>query len=496
MNTKSNTDETFEHILKRLGSDIQTKLFGSYNASSSSGNDVIKKRKATLISHGNEALRILKSKRAQIGNKESPYIRAALVIEYLARNVRNNDYFPTSIQTATLLDIIGSKKKIKKKDLEQMQRLLEAYLDKTAIHVKITTRPDRGGSSSGTLNAKSARSLRKRNVDGSAAVASSSNNQSTEASSAAELAPTGLIQELCIKLGPLIPDSDFVLKYTTRLFDALVTNVSRSSSNNNKDKNSNRQRERDWLRKDMVRYLECYEAACFYLAVKESEGANYNEVLKKKASAKISMKNQQKKNNDVGGGRKREVGVKNNNHNNNNNKGDDNENSDGDEDDDDTDDDRPMNEMDVVMAACLSESTFKTVLDHVRKYAQDIVISLDDTTDNQKKASAKRKKTSNADKKGTAVSNGYGGRSVIVERSISSRNSSRFQSTNSKKKNNVEFEQWKQSILDATVAKMQQNHMNESRDNTNITREEALKYAAEEVVRDLHKKNRISQSNK
>src|SRR5210317_917845 len=115
MNTKSNTDETFEHILKRLGSDIQTKLFGSYNASSSSSSgNTIKKRKATLISHGNEALRILKSKRAQIGNKESPYIRAALVIEYLVRNVRNNDYFPTSIQTTTLLDIIGSKKKIKK----------------------------------------------------------------------------------------------------------------------------------------------------------------------------------------------------------------------------------------------------------------------------------------------------------------------------------------------------------------------------------------------
>ena len=487
MNTKSNTDETFEHILKRLGSDIQTKLFGSYNASSSSsGNDTIKKRKATLISHGNEALRILKSKRAQIGNKESSYIRAALVIEYLVRNVRNNDYFPTSIQTTTLLDIIGSTKKIKKKDLEQMQTLLGSYLDGTSLHVKITT--GGGSSSSGTLNSKSARSLRKRNIDGSAAV-SSSNNQSTEASSAAELAPTGLIQELCIKLGPLIPDSDFVLKYSKRLFNALVTNVSRS--NNNKDKNSNRQRERDWLRKDMVRFLECYEGACFYLAVKESEGANYNEVLKKKASAKISMKNQQKKNNDAGG-RRRDVGVKNNNH--NNNKGDDNENSDVDEDDDDTDDDRAMNEMDVVMAACLSESTFKTVLDHVRKYAQDIVISLDGTTDNQKRAAAKRKKTSNADKKGTAVSNEYGGRSVIVERSISSGTSSTRQSANSKKKNNVEFEQWKQSILDATVAKMQQSH--EKGDNNNISREEALKYAAEEVVRDLQKKNCISQSNK
>ena len=478
MNTKSNTDETFEHILKRLGSDVQTKLFGSYNASSSSSgnNDIIKKRKLTLISHGNEALRILKSKRAQIGNKESPYIRAALVIEYLVRNVRNNDYVPTSIQTTTILDIIGSKKKIKKKDLEQMQTLLGSYLNGTSLHVKITTRPGSGSSSSsGTLNAKSARSLRKRNIDGSAAVSSSSNNQSTEASSAAELAPTGLIQELCIKLGPLIPDSDFVLKYSTRLFDALVTNVSRS--NNNKDKNSNRQREREWLRKDMVRFLECYEAACFFLAVKESEGANYNEVLKKKASAKISMKNQQKKNNDAGGG-KRAVGVKNNNH--NNNKGDDNESSDGDEDDDDTDDDRPMNEMDVVMAACLSESTFKTVLDHVRKYAQDIVISLDDTTDNQKKASAKRKKTSSADKKGAVVSNEYGGRSVIVERNISSGTSSTRQSANSKKKNNVEFEQWKQSILDATVAKMQQNHG--KGDNNNISREEALKYAAEEVV--------------
>ena len=194
--------------------------------------------------------------------------------------------------------------------------------------------------------------------------------------------------------------------------------------------------------------------------MKESEGANYNDVLKKKASAKLSLKNQQKKDEikkKNGGGRK-EDGPK------NKNNGDQNDEDDPD-DEDDTDDDRPMNEMDVIMAACLSESTFMTVLAYVKKYAQDFVISLDDITD-QKQPSKKQKKGAVND-----AGRRFGGQSVIVEGDI--RRAS---------KKNAEFEKWKQSILNAAIQKTQE----ESGDR-HMSRTDALQCAADEAIRKLQK---------
>mmetsp|Transcript_10650 Transcript_10650/g.16070 ORF Transcript_10650/g.16070 Transcript_10650/m.16070 type:complete len:463 (-) Transcript_10650:1143-2531(-) len=454
-----------EHILSKLKSiepKLHTKIFGAYNHSSRiDGNDNVKKRQANLISHSNEALRTLKVKGVNLGNKETPTIRAALVIDYLVRNIRNDSnpatskiYFRSGIPIPVLMDILRLGKN-RKKDLEQMQILLGSYLRGSAIATKITSD---GGNGSSNSNKQNARSLRKRNADGTAI--------STKSAAAMEnLSPSGLIRDLCINLGPLIPDAEFVFKYATKIFDALANNVRNKKSTSS---SSSRRREQDSLRQDMARCLDCYEGACFYLAVKESEGANYNDVLKKKASAKMSLKNQQKikdvkKKNSDGGGRKEDDPK-------NNNYGDQNDDVDQD-DEDDTDDDRPMNEMDVVMAACLSERTFKTVLAYVKEYAQDIVISLDDTT-NQKKSAKKQR---NGARNDAVAGQRFGGRSVIVENDINSGKSRR------RSEKNVEFEQWKRKVLDATISKWK------GSGDKSISKEEAIKCAAEEVVRELQK---------
>ena len=430
--------------LKATAPDIHNKIFGS------GGGDNVRKRQASLISHCKEALRVLTSKGVNLGKKEKSIIRTALVIDYLVRNVRNDSntkmYFQSSIPMAVLIDMFKLKK-IKKRELEQMQDVLGSCLAETAIATKINK--------TNSSKEQTTRSLRKHNADGTAISSNSAAPTETKVSQ------SGLIQDLCINLGPLIPDAEFVFKYATKLFDALSNNV----GNNKKSKMSDsRQRhERNFLRQDMARCLECYEGACFYLAVKESEGANYNDVLKKKASAKLSLKNQQKRE-DVK--KKNEDGPKN-----NNNNGDQDDEDDQDEEDD-TDDDRPMNEMDVVMAACLSERTFRTVLAHVKKYAQDFEITLDDITDQKQPA----KKQRNVAMKNEMTGQNFGGQSVIVEGDICSWKSRRLS------KNNAQFEKWKQNILNAAITKKQE----ESGDKS-MSRKDALKCAADEVIRDLQK---------
>lgn len=428
--------------LKQTAPEIHTKIFGS------DGNN-IRKRQATLISHCKEALRVLNSKRINFGKNENATIRAALVIDYLVRNVRNDSnskmYVRSSIPIKVLIDMLKLKKI--KKDLVQMQEVLGAYLAETAIATKIN--------SNKSSEEQTTRTLRKRNADGTAI------SSNAAAPTENKVSQTGLIRDLCINLGPLIPDAEFVFKYATKLFDALSNNVSNKKSKNS---NSQQRREQDSLRQDMARCLDCYEGACFYLAVKESEGANYNDVLKKKASAKLSLKNQQKKEegkkkNWDGRGRK-EDGPK------NNNNGEQDE-DDQDNDEDDTDDDRPMNETDVVMAACLSESTFTTVLAYVKKYAQDFVISLDDSTDQKQPA----KKQRNVAMKDTMTGQRFGGQSAIFEGDI-----------RRPPKKNAQFEKWKQNVLNAAITKRQE----ESGDKL-MSRKDAMKCAADEVIRELQK---------
>jgi hypothetical protein len=440
MNTRTSDDKNIQIILDKLKSKqpgIYLKLFGSFNSNNSdSSNDIVKKRRMALISHGNEALRILKSQRANLGKKDSPCIRAALVIDYLVRNVHNECwYFRSSIPISTLMEIIGLKK-LPKQELGQMQTLLGSYLRGTAIAAKIAN------------SNKNIRIPKKSNAGGAAVPSSTTHS--------------GLIRDLCITLGPLIPDAEFVFKYATKLFVALGNGTSSGSSSRNS------RQEQQSLRKDMERCLEYYEGACFYLAVKECEGANYNDVLKKKASSKMIMKNQKREEEvtDDAGWRSEVRG----------NGDKDEKNNEGD--DDDSDDDRPMNEMDVVMAACLSENTFKTVLDYVKKHAKDIVISLDDITDQKKPA---KKKKGNAEKGTSCVANEYGGQSVIVENCVNSG----WQSMSCQSGNYSEFELWKRKVLDSTFAKIQQQR--KECGESNMSREETLKCAAKEVVEALQK---------
>lgn len=428
--------------LKKTAPDIHTKIFGS-------NGDAVKRRQATLTSHCLEALRILKN-RAYYAKKENATIRAALVMDYLVRNVRNDSnssklYMRSSIRIDVLIDMLKLKKKIQKKELERMQQVLGACLAETAIATKIN---GAGGNGKHSLKEQTTRTLRKRNADGT------DKSSNSAAPTENKVSQSGLIRDLCINLGPLIPDAEFVFKYATKLFDALSNN----NVGNKKSKSSSSQRrEQVSLRQDMARCLECYEGACFYLAVKESEGANYNDVLKKKASAKLSLKNQQKKD-EIKKKNAKEDGPK------NNNNGDQNDEDDPD-DEDDTDDDRPMNEMDVIMAACLSESTFMTVLAYVKKYAQDFVISLDDTTD-QKQPAKKQRKGAVKD-----AGRRFGGQSVIVEGDI--RGAS---------KKNAEFEKWKQKVLNTAISNSQ-----EGSGDQRMSRTDALQCAAEEAIRQLQK---------
>eukprot|EP00986_Skeletonema_menzelii_P003738 scaffold1185_cov143-Skeletonema_menzelii.AAC.32 len=400
-------------------------------------------------------MRLLTVKKAHLDRKENPTIRAALIIDYLVRNVRNENnpkmYSRASIPIDVLMKVVKLGR-VKKKELGKMQMILEEYLESTSIATKIS---NDGRSKS---NTQPTRNLRKRNADG---IHVSTNSAAPYES---VISPTGLIRDLCINLGPLISDAEFVFKYATRLFEALSNKAS-----NKKSSSSSQQRVQEMLRQDMVRFLECYEGACFYLAVKESEGANYNDVLKKKASAKISLKNQQKKeevkkkNNSGSEGRK-EDGPK------NGNNGDQNDDVDQD-DEDDIDDDRPMNEMDVVTAACLSERTFKEVLVEVKKYAQDIVISLDDTTGQKQPA----KKPRNNAAKDAAVAKRFGGQSVIIESDVNSRKSKHLSGSN------AQFERWKRKVLDETIMKMK------GSGDKSMSREEAMRCAADEVIRGLYK---------
>lgn len=470
MNTADNQQtKILEKILSKLKSEepkIHAKIFGSYSHSSTNnGHENVKHRQTNLISHCKEALRLLKVKKAFLGQKANEIIRAALVIDYLVRNIRNENnpkmYFRASIPMDVLMKVVKFGK-IKKKEVGNMQTLLESVLKSTSLAIKIS---NVGGDSRKRSNTQSnTRSLRKRNADGMTV-----SNTNPAAPMETAILPTGLIRDLCINLGPLIPDADFVFKYASKLFDSLCNSV----SNYNKSNTSNSQRrEKDMLRKDISRCLECYEGACFYLAVKESEGANYNDVLKKKASAKTSLKNQQKreevkKKSGVGVGGRTEDGPKNNNFGNQ-----DNDDDVDQDDEDDTDDDRPMNEMDVVTAACLSERTFKEVLVVVRKYAQDIVISLDDTTNKKQPA----KKPRNSVRKDAAVAKKFGGQSVIIESDVNSRKSRR------PSENNAQFEQWKRKVL-GDVMKVK------GGGDKSMSREEVMKCAADEVVRDLQKRS-------
>ena len=147
----------------------------------------------------------------------------------------------------------------------------------------------------------------------------------------------------------MIPDAEFTASYAARLFAMLTNNVDVMERQAN---SSERRFSKYELCRDMERNPQFYEAACFYLAVKQSEEeSSHLKNVSKKSCAKKDAKSVLAK--DEGGNGTME------------------------EEEDDGDDDRPLNELDVIRAANLLEGTFKDVLDVVRDWTAGVSISLD-----------------------------------------------------------------------------------------------------------------------
>ena len=173
----------------------------------------------------------------------------------------------TNIPIPALAKTVGFNKKADIKKLETMQTLIASYLDGSSI-----------GKQRGRRNNKQT----KRKYDKS--VLSSSRAFGTTSSSTAassSLSPTNLIRDLCIQLGPMIPDADFATSYAIKLFELLssmdgINSLQQQQQQSNTNTlESSRRISRYQLINDMKHYQEEYEAACFYLAVKKSEGESW-----------------------------------------------------------------------------------------------------------------------------------------------------------------------------------------------------------------------------
>ena len=112
------------------------------------------------------------------------------------------------------------------------------------------------------------------------------------------------------------------------------------------------------LRKDVERYQEYYEAACFYLAVKKSEGdSSYLE------KAQMNMKAAAKKGAAAAKSKSEE--------------GDTNVKDVEEEEEYDEDDEHTLQEAHVIRAANLLVSMFESVLENVEDWTEGVSISLD-----------------------------------------------------------------------------------------------------------------------
>lgn len=398
-------------VIDKLHPNIHTILFGSSISNSnnnlSSINDDCNnsnKRRACLVAHAKEALRILQAKRAHFGVKDKPLVRAALVIDYLCRNATNNqtanaaqsnecNYIRTAIPAATLATIAGFT--LSKKDtqiLEVMQTVLAEHLDDSSIGIQLLATKQRREAFRSTTSkqqddnedSQNCNTGRKRdNSSSSSSLLSSSRHSKSKTTTMSTnmnttrttsiLKPTNFIQELCITFGPSIPDAEYAASYAVDIFHFLAYGNGGKNSSTTNDKNTSFTTYE--LRRDMERHTRYYEAACFYLAVKKSEGGNGSSY----AASSLSKKKSNKKNN----GSKKTMGKKieeeewNNNNNNSSSSGVMQRLQQEDEDrdaDNDNNDERYLTESDVIRETNLLEGTFMTILACIQDRINDIVI--------------------------------------------------------------------------------------------------------------------------
>jgi hypothetical protein len=338
-------------VIDRLHPDILASLFGpSY---SHDPNAI--RRRASLVADANESLRLLKVRRVALVPKDTAMVRAALVIDYLGRNAQskiptasdpsNASYRHATVPLTMLASAAGFSNSTKdRRALEVMQTVIASHLDGSSIGKRKQQRdriePQADGRRTGG----------KRDESSSTARATASRGGPTT------LQPTDLIRDLCIRLGPMIPDAESVASYALGTFRYLASGNHRKRPDDDDDRGGGAKKRPRFtayeLRRDMERYPEYYEAACFYLAVKRSEGENVHFLMNcankiKNATSinpRATRKGDEQRGDDAEGS------------------GEDGEG----EDDSDLDDERHLMEIDVIAEANLLEGTFKTVLACVR----------------------------------------------------------------------------------------------------------------------------------
>lgn len=446
MSKKGAHKSNIDIVLDKLQSNIHIQLFGF---ASQLEPDYIRRR-GILISKCEEALRILKSKRVSL-IKDNPIVRAALVIDYMSRNVSSDNsssnnvcYMQTNIPIPALAKTVGFNKKADIKKLETMQTLIASYLDGSSI-----------GKQRGRRNNKQT----KRKYDKS--VLSSSQAFGTTSSSTAassSLSPTNLIRDLCIQLGPMIPDADFATSYAIKLFkllssmDGINSLQQQQQQSNTNTFESSRRISRYQLINDMKHYQEEYEAACFYLAVKKSEGESFHLSNSKKAAAAAATSNSVSKSTK----KKSSKGLE------------DEEDVEDNAIDDNEDDDRPLNEQDIIRAANLQEGMFKQVLDYLRKILAEGTVSIN--TLNSALLSA-------PGQKGSSAKDGSVGSAAATKTLFEVQNKNDQSDMQVKINHTIDhaFEQWKYKVLeDAKTSVMKKSRQEQS---------DLLSLAADEVLR-------------
>lgn len=275
----------------------------------------------------------------------------ALVVDYLCRrsgqtpadrdNASDCKYFRGTIPVPVMTKLIG----VKKKELEIFQNIVGSCLNEYFVGSKHRTNHN-------TVD-KMQQSKRKRDdMVGNGAIA-------TSRGASIVFCPSTLIGELCIQLGSMVPDYEFVLSYAKSVFYFLINPRKLLSEQEMLTK----RREFSLLGRDIYANKPSFEAVCFYLAVKKCEGSN--ESLSKRSAQRKAHENF-KATSGTGAS--------------------DGQNFDGD-DDLDIDEDLSLKENDVINAANLLENDFKTILDLVLHITQGVSIPLDFHTNQNLSAS-------------------------------------------------------------------------------------------------------------
>ena len=285
------------------------------------GSDASNRRRNIIISKGGEALRILKARKAVLGKNEKPITRAGLVVDCLCRQGQFGH--PVSIPVQTLSTVLNLKGK---KNVEQMQSLVSSHLES---YVQKNNGNRRG---------------QKRKSDSSSTRGSEvtpSNDNSATMSAFMSYA-----RDLCIRLGPMIPNAEMAASHAQKLFHTLT---STSIDSNNK--------QHSMLMDDISRNLEHYEAACLFLAVHRIEGTEFQKTKRQSNHA-------QKKKGSKSSSNREEL------------YGDDDENSE----ESDVDENQTLTESLIVNAANLREGLFTQILDKVNEYIEDVEVPISSST--------------------------------------------------------------------------------------------------------------------